>query len=623
MNPIKSFSLTGMSVSGFKCFAEKAEIPFFPVTQVTGGNGRGKSSVADAIAFAVTGLPFFGERGVDRLHSERNPDLSVTLRFTDENGDAHELVRNRQKGRCAVFYDGREIRQSDLSVMFGEKDVFLSILNPLYFIEELGDDGKKLLERYLPDVSQEDVMAALPAETRDALQGESLLQPDVWLKNRRAEIKGLRESVIYLTGQKDHAAAQREQGSESMRALVAKLEALRGEASELESRQFNGVDLADVERQLTDLNIRHSEMSKETPEIADTAEFDRQIGELETEQTKQVCSQYAPKYTKEIAAANADAESLLGYYKRERAALNGFQPGTICPTCHRAVTEEELPAVQAELQKSMSELVKQGKAARARWNELCRKERDEEQAFYDAAAQESERLRGEIQKLKGQRDAEIAAVAERNCQHRADVDGLLSQIHNLSATQECGALGADEYERLQACREEIRDCETRLAAVRETLAAEPVNYDAQIRDIERQIRDKEEQMKLVVSFAAKKAELLFANLKMNRVAISLYDVVKSTGEAKEAFRFTYDGRLYNRLSLSEKVRAGMEVSELMKRLTGRNYPQFVDNMESVDDLRNVRPTGQVIMAKCVRNTELSVRPAGSANRERQAAQEAA
>ena len=125
-------------------------------------------------------------------------------------------------------------------------------------------------------------------------------------------------------------------------------------------------------------------------------------------------------------------------------------------------------------------------------------------------------------------------------------------------------------------------------------------------------------MKLVVSFAAKKAELLFANLKMNRVAISLYDVVKSTGEAKEAFRFTYDGRLYNRLSLSEKVRAGMEVSELMKRLTGRNYPQFVDNMESVDDLRN-----EVIMAKCVRGTELSVRPAGSANRERQAAQEAA
>ena len=52
----------------------------------------------------------------------------------------------------------------------------------------------------------------------------------------------------------------------------------------------------------------------------------------------------------------------------------------------------------------------------------------------------------------------------------------------------------------------------------------------------------------------------------------------------------------------------MEISELMKRLTGRNYPVFVDNMESVDDLANVRPTGQIIMAKCIANTALQVRP---------------
>lgn len=70
----------------------------------------------------------------------------------------------------------------------------------------------------------------------------------------------------------------------------------------------------------------------------------------------------------------------------------------------------------------------------------------------------------------------------------------------------------------------------------------------------------------------------------------------------------YGGRRYDRLSLSEKIRAGMEVSELMKRLTGRNYPVFVDNMESVDDLANVRPTGQIIMAKCVSGAALQVKP---------------
>ena len=95
---------------------------------------------------------------------------------------------------------------------------------------------------------------------------------------------------------------------------------------------------------------------------------------------------------------------------------------------------------------------------------------------------------------------------------------------------------------------------------------------------------------------------------MNRVEISLYDVVKSTGEVKDTFKFQYGGRRYDRLSLSEKIRAGMEVSELMKRLTGRYYPVFVDNMESVDDLANVRPTGQIIMAKCVSGAALQVKP---------------
>ena len=57
----------------------------------------------------------------------------------------------------------------------------------------------------------------------------------------------------------------------------------------------------------------------------------------------------------------------------------------------------------------------------------------------------------------------------------------------------------------------------------------------------------------------------------------------------------------------------------MKRLTGRNYPQFVDNMESVEDLSNVRPTGQVIMAKCVHKADLCVRPAQQQRRVEKAA----
>ena len=166
MEKIKGFQISSMIVSGFKCYEEPTEITFGNPTVVTGGNGRGKSSLADAIAFAVTGLPFFGERGIDRLHNETNPDLQITMRFTDDTGKAHELTRSRQKDRMSITYDGYAIRQTDLNEMFGERDVFLSIFNPLYFIEELGEDGKKLLERYLPPIPQADVSGS--AQCADA-----------------------------------------------------------------------------------------------------------------------------------------------------------------------------------------------------------------------------------------------------------------------------------------------------------------------------------------------------------------------------------------------------------------------------------------------------------------------
>ena len=205
MKTIKCFEITGMRLSGFKCYQEPTQLDFGNPTVVTGGNGRGKTSIADAIAFAITGLPFFGERGIDRLHSEQNPELFVSLQFVDENGQLHELTRTRQKSRMAISYDGYEIRQLDLTDLFGERDVFLSIFNPLYFIEELGDDGKKLLERYLPAISHEEVLSQLSENVRASLENESILSPEVYLKKRREDIRDLEQTVIYLTGKKDLA----------------------------------------------------------------------------------------------------------------------------------------------------------------------------------------------------------------------------------------------------------------------------------------------------------------------------------------------------------------------------------------------------------------------------------
>lgn len=186
--------------------------------------------------------------------------------------------------------------------------------------------------------------------------------------------------------------------------------------------------------------------------------------------------------------------------------------------------------------------------------------------------------------------------------------GCGKALRQLAQGNNCyGNLTQAEYDRLREYREQCRELESKLSALNEMASAQTPDFDREIREAQEAISKIKRTMTNVILYVSKRAELTFSQLKMNRVEISLYDVVKSTGEVKDTFRFTFGGRRYDRLSLSEKIRAGMEVSELIKRLTGRNYPVFVDNMESVDDLANVRPTGQIIMAKCVSNAPLQVR----------------
>ena len=62
MKKINGFTITKLTLSGFKCFEDTVSFDFGDTTFITASNGQGKSSIADAIAFAFVGTPFFGEK---------------------------------------------------------------------------------------------------------------------------------------------------------------------------------------------------------------------------------------------------------------------------------------------------------------------------------------------------------------------------------------------------------------------------------------------------------------------------------------------------------------------------------------------------------------------------------
>ena len=599
MKKIEQFQITSLMLSGFKSYEEPTELVFGNPTVITGGNGRGKSSIADAIAFAVTGCPFFGERGIDRLHNENNPDVAIRMCFVDETGTLHELNRTRRKNRMTITYDGYEIRQLDLADLFGERDVFLSIFNPLYFIEELGEDGKKLLERYLPTIPHETVLSQLSEPVREHLKNETILSPEGSLKRCREEIRSLEERITYLRGQKDLAASQGESHEQAEQELTLQADTLREEIAELEQRQFSGMDVSDMQERLVELSGRYEEAARD--ERTDTSKLREQLQTLREKIARREGEQYLSKFTEALAEASARVKDLGVRYQRESAAYKAFHAGMECPACHRSVTEQSLPEVQAALKKVLSELYAAGSEQRAQLIEL--QEMDKKAA--DTFARFKEDDLGKWAAEAAEMEQRCASLAE---QASAETECLRAEIQTLTADLEYGNLSQAEYDRLGTCREELRQSEAKIAALQDMTAAQLPDFDREIAQANANIAEIKRKMANVIAYISKRAELTFSQLKMNRVEISLYDVVKSTGEVNDTFKFQYGGRRYDRLSLSEKIRAGMEVSELMKRLTGRNYPVFVDNMESVDDLANVRPTGQIIMAKCVSGAALQVKP---------------
>lgn len=599
MKKIEQFQITSLMLSGFKSYEEPTELVFGNPTVITGGNGRGKSSIADAIAFAVTGCPFFGERGIDRLHNENNPDVAIRMCFVDGTGTLHELNRTRRKNRMTITYDGYEIRQLDLADLFGERDVFLSIFNPLYFIEELGEDGKKLLERYLPTIPHETVLSQLSEPVREHLKNETILSPEGSLKRCREEIRSLEERITYLRGQKDLAASQGESHEQAEQEVTLQADLLRREIAELEQRQFSGMDVSDMQERLVELSGRYEEAARD--ERTDTSKLREQLQLLREKIARREVEKYQSKFTEALAEASARVKDLGVRYQRENAAYKAFHAGMECPACHRSVTEQSLSEVQSALKKVLSELYAAGSEQRAQLIEL--QEMDKKAA--DTFARFKEDDLGKWAAEAAEMEQRCASLAE---QASAETERLRAEIQTLTADLEYGNLSQSEYDHLGTCREELRQSEAKIAALQTMTAAQLPDFDREIAQANASIAEIKRKMANVIAYISKRAELTFSQLKMNRVEISLYDVVKSTGEVKDTFKFQYGGRRYDRLSLSEKIRAGMEVSELMKRLTGRNYPVFVDNMESVDDLANVRPTGQIIMAKCVSGAALQVKP---------------
>lgn len=614
VKPIKQFEISSLKVSGFKCFAEERSFSFGPMDAIFGHNAQGKSTIADAISYAITGVSFFGSNRMDRLRAP-GKNISVELQIVDGEGQPHCLIRNRVGDNTDVFWDGQPIAAKDLNTVFAERDLFLAVFNPLYLIEVLGNKGRDLFERYMPEVPHEKVMEQLSEHNQSILAQNPFLSPEALVKQTRESIRELESTLTYCQGQQDLLRSQREQSGVLLADRQKELQDCRVRIQELESIRTTGFDGSDLKERLADLYSLHEEYVREQASLPQTDDLDAKFRDLTQKRAKREADVYHSQYAQALADTQKQINELGMELARHRHILAGLQPGIRCPMCYQTVTQETLPALKDEFEATIRRICAQGKELSGQLDELHGLDEKAREVFEAFRAQDIAMCNLELADIELRRQQAVDAVRAENERRQQKISEIREEIQNIELDLETGRLSSEEMVELECFKERAKALEAEIEVLTEQQGSSmgaDVAPGISAEEINAEIVKKNELLTALSSYIAERVRQRFDHLDLNRVSISLYEVSKTTGEVRDVFKFNYEDRPYVILSLSEKIKAGLEVSELLKKIAGINYPVFIDNGESVPVIDNVRPSGQTFISQVVKNEQLRVEILGAA-----------
>ena len=160
-----------VKTKGFRKFKEIFETDLYDITSISGKNRSGKSNLLYAIINIILGTNLSGDEKACLVNKYCDSSYGE-LYFTDNNGMKHILVRGKNK--CSskgnfMLLDGKPINQTELISFYKDKKLFLSIINPLYFLSKKPAEQKEMVDKYLLDIRPKEIFDRLDVNTQKAL----------------------------------------------------------------------------------------------------------------------------------------------------------------------------------------------------------------------------------------------------------------------------------------------------------------------------------------------------------------------------------------------------------------------------------------------------------------------
>lgn len=586
MEQITEISIKEISLSGFRNQKEPVSFALGDISCVTGHNGTGKTTLAHAAAFAFYGVTYFGEQKADRLINSESAGCEVKIDFTDQNGVLHSLIRRRFGSKTELIFDSFSVRQEEINRFICDKDTFLCILNPFYLTSFGEVKGRELLFRNLKTVSSEQILSAMSDGFKKPLEGLNITEPAEMLTDYRAGIRRCDEQLRILETKRATLRETVQANNAECDRLNEQAEVTAATVHILKEKQFSGLDLNSFRQRRSELT-EQLKSTLESPVAVKAAALTEKLNNARERE-------YASKLSGEIAKLDAEISALKNTYSALKAKLLSLKPGEKCPTCSVILTDDLFTSARADISAEMRRTVQAAEGLKATRAELLETEQKSKDTFLQFKKDDIERLTAELDELK-RTDGSSPEIIQKEIE---EIDMLLSR----------GLLSDEEYSELCAEEQALAALEAQIKKLREySVNGKIRELDGEIAAFEAEKRKYADITASLEEYISKRSELLSRELKMPNVSVTLFEPVKTTGELKSVFRFAYKGRDFAALSLSERTAAGLEICALMRRLTGLNFPVFIDNTESVANFDMSALPRQTVFLRMVKNAPLSVK----------------
>jgi len=590
---VKQFIIKSAQIEQFKCFSGLVKIEFGEkATFISGDNETGKSSLADSIAYCLTGKTSEGEStftivpiGMEKegispsiklecvIREEGKPDKPVTLTRTYKAAYNRERVFTGEYAtECAINGTPCTVKAFDqwIETNICKQDVYKLLTTVRYFTEGIQSkagksDWQQRRELLLGLIDEEALPSdyALATEHKDQFSDlvEQLPRYETasayldFLKKKESElIKRIADFPIKVNQQQSNMRNLTETVApewieKKILECTDAIKALEAENREFKQRNKESVAAKKLQK-LQELNNQKSALVSDFRAIE--SEWQANVRNLDGKilESKRIVE----NLERTIQLKTNDA--LMSYQTEVKDT---------CAVCSQKLPAESVEHVKAKKKENyeaslelIGGLVRDLEKEKEHLNELTKQiDLLSEKPTFDKT--ESDKIDSHIFTLQ----QEIAGF---------DVNADMPDYNDRAIKIEAEKEYYSDFQRNIKLNDE---CESKIKELEEQNAKDAQEKSA----LQQKIDAVGEFIKMKCEIAQGAVEDHF---KGTGLSFDLFKFVKSTGEVKECCNILLNGVLYNDLSYSTKYIASLYIVEAFQKAYGVSLPIISDNTESID-----------------------------------------